>query len=318
MTNSDLTPTGLTLTGTNQQLYESLEIVPPEAVLKEAQTILGLIFPSFDTTPVESAFDMIIRVFDGEHPAYRACNTHYHDLRHTTDAFLAMARLIHGAFLQGESMGERTIVTALTAALFHDTGYIQKKHDTHGTGAKYSLSHVKRSMEFLKRHGPELSLSRDEVAEGSAMISCTDISKEIPASRFPSPIVEILCRILNAADLVAQMADRTYLEKLLFLYHEYKEGKVGNYRSEVDLLKKTVRFYSYIEKRLEPISEKVNRFMASHFNSRRGIARNLYAEAIQNQKAYLHKILAIPGADPRLYLRRYGIIEKVRAIYGPG
>jgi transcriptional regulator with XRE-family HTH domain len=313
MTERDLIPES-----TARQLYEFLEIDPPEAVLKEAQTILRLISPSFDATLVNSAFDMIIRVFKGEHPEYQACNTYYHDLRHTTDAFLAMARLIHGAFIQGEGLGERTVDTALIAALFHDTGYLQKKHDRQGTGAKFSLSHVKRSMEFLKRHGPELNLSQAEVAEGSAMISCTDISREIRASRFPSPIVEILCRILNAADLVAQMADSGYLEKLLFLYHEYKEGKVGNYVSEVDLLRKTIGFYEYIEKRLEPISEKVNRFMVSHFDSRWGIPRNLYAEAIQDRKDHLRKILAVPGGDPRDRLYRSSIIEKVRAIYGPG
>lgn len=302
--------------GNDRSLYEFLEIDPPQAVLKEVQTILRLISPSLDTTPVNSAFDMITRVFNGEHPDYRPCNTYYHDLRHTTDAFLAMARLIHGASIQGERMGERTIHTALIAALFHDTGYIQRKHDTHGTGAKYSLSHVKRSMEFLKRHGPELNFSRAELAEGSTMISCTDISREIRPSRFSSPVGEILCRILNAADLVAQMADSGYLEKLLFLYHEYKEGRVGNYVSEVDLLRKTIRFYDYIQRRLEPISEKVNRFMISHFDSRWGIPRNLYAEAIQNRKDYLVKILAIPGADPRDHLRRRDILGKVRAIYG--
>jgi len=114
------------------------------------------------------------------------------------------------------------------------------------------------------------------------------------------------------------MADSGYLEKLLFLYHEYKEGKVGNYVSEVDLLRKTIGFYEYIQKRLEPISEMVNRFMVSHFDSRWGIPRNLYAEAIQDRKDHLRKILAIPGADPRDHLQRRGIIEKVLAIYGPG
>jgi hypothetical protein len=114
------------------------------------------------------------------------------------------------------------------------------------------------------------------------------------------------------------MADSCYLEKLLFLYHEYKEGNVGNYVSEVDLLRKTIGFYGYIEKRLEPISTKVNRFMVSHFDSRWGIPRNLYAEAIQDRKDHLRKILAIPGADPRDHLQGRGIVEKVRAVYGPG
>jgi hypothetical protein len=149
------------------------------------------------------------------------------------------------------------------------------------------------------------------------MILCTDVSQDIKSISFPSQKVEFLGRLLNAADILGQMSDRTYLEKLLFLYHEYKEGNVGDYESEADLLRRTVDFYDFIDKRLEPIIEKANRFMVSHLASRWNIHTNLYTEAIEGQRKYLEKILSIPNADPRDHLHRYAIIRKVRAIYGP-
>ena len=299
-------------------LYDLLEMESPDAVLDEVLVILGLLSPDFEVEPVVSAFHMVRRVYAGLHPLYRGCNTHYHDLRHTMDAFLATARLVHGARLVGENLGDRRIITALVSALFHDTGHIQEKDDHEGTGAKYTANHVRRSMEFLVRHGREHGLSDQEIAEGRAMILCTDIRVEITASLFSSSSVELLGRVLNAADLLAQMADRIYLEKLLFLYHEYKEGNTGDYESEVDLLKKTIDFYEYIERRLSPIMERVNAFMISHLSSRWGVTTNLYTEAIERQKEYLKKILAIPNADPRDFLNRYGMVDKVRAIYGRG
>jgi hypothetical protein len=300
------------------KLHDLVKTDLPEAVLGEVEAIFRLISPDVDTNPVASAFNMVTQVFKGHHPGYRACNTYYHDLRHTTDAFLAMARLIHGAFLNAQGFDERRMITSLIASLFHDTGYIQERHDSEGTGAKYSLEHVARSMAFMKRHGSELGLTEREREEGSRIIAYTDISRELPATESPQPPIEFLGRLLNAADLMGQMADRTYLEKLLFLYHEYKEGKVGDYLSEMDLLRKTVGFYGYVEKRLKPVSENANLFMTSHFASRWGIHKNLYSYAIGEQKKYLLRILAIPGADPRDYLHRRQISERVRSIYGPG
>jgi hypothetical protein len=300
------------------KLHDLVEIEVPRAVFDEVCIILIQNSPGFDIQPIRSAFRMVLRVFNGNHPLYRSCTTYYHDLRHTTDAFLAMTRLAHGALLSGENFDERKIIVALIAALFHDTGYIQDKDDTEGTGAKYTLYHVQRSIEFLKRHGAEHGLTEQEIADGGMMILCTDIKKDMPDSAFSSPTVELLGRLLNAADLMGQMAERVYLEKLLFLFHEYKEGQVGDYETEVELITKTPAFMDYISQRLEPVSERINRYMTAHFASRWRIAANLYQEAIDRQKKYLTKILSIPDADPRERLNRFGLVEKVRAIYGPG
>ena len=87
----------------NTKLSDLVDIHSPDAVLKEVLEILHLISPDLDSAPVVSAFHTVVRLFSGKYPNYQACNTDYHDLRHTTDAFLAMSRLIHGAMLNGNS-----------------------------------------------------------------------------------------------------------------------------------------------------------------------------------------------------------------------
>jgi hypothetical protein len=86
----------------------------------------------------------------------------------------------------------------------------------------------------------------------------------------------------------------------------------------VDLIRKTPAFMDYMSQRILPVADRVHRFMTAHFESRWGIAVNLYQEAIDRQKDYLEKILSNPDADPRESLNRFGLVKKVRAMYGPG
>jgi hypothetical protein len=144
------------------------------------------------------------------------------------------------------------------------------------------------------------------------LILYTDMDTDITTVTFPSPQIELLGKMLGAADLMAQLAERGYLEKLLYLYYECREAGVGDYESEVDILRKAVDFYDVFEARLKTNLGGVDRFMQLHFASRWGINKNLYREAINKQKDYLLKILKIPDADPRDYLKHGGIVKKVR------
>ena len=294
------------------QLSNLIPMESPEAVLQEAIVILDLISPDFDAVPVDSAFKATVNLFNGKYPGYRACNTEYHNLHHTIDTFLAMARLIHGAVLDGETFTGRQILLGLVTALLHDAGYIQEEHDTEGTGSKYTASHVQRSMDFLERHGSELGLSYEEIVEGRAIILCTDLAVDISTIEFASAKGELLGKMLGSADILAQMADRTYLEKLMFLYHEFKEAGIGDYESEVDLLRKTLAFYDFIAWRLKTTLDAIDRFMSSHFTLRWSIKENLYHVAIEKQKKHLRKIMEIPNSDPRNHLKRDGIVDKIR------
>ena len=237
-------------------------------------------------------------------------------MRHTTDTFLALARLTHGAVLNGISFTDRNICVGLIAALLHDAGYVQEEHDREGTGAKYTVNHVQRSMDLLKYMGAEFGLCNEEITAGRMMIQCTDLTENVTTITFSSNEIELLSKMLGAADLLAQMADRMYLEKLLFLYREFKEAGVGGYEDEVDLLKRTVGFYDFIADRLATMLDGNDRFMISHFQSRWHVNENLYQESIEQQRNYLKHILEKLDSDPRDYLRRGGIIEKIRREYG--
>ncbi len=87
---------------------------------------------------------------------------------------------------------------------------------------------------------------------------------------------------------------------------------MGGYESEVDLLRKTVAFYDLMAARFESQLDGTDQFMTAHFAARWKVNRNLYLEAILNQKKYLQKVLMIPDADPLTYLNRNGIAEKIR------
>jgi hypothetical protein len=298
-----------------KDLYRLLAVGSPEEVLSEVLEILKRISSDFDTLPIRDVFDAVERLYDGNFSGYRACNTKYHDFRHTIEAFLAMSRIIHGAVLDKHSFSERQVITALIAAILHDVGYIQEESDNRGTGAKYKADHEQRSMDFLSRHGSMFGLSAEEIAAGRMIIECTDMDADITAIAFPSPQIELLGKLLGAADLMSQLAEQTYLEKLLYLYHECEEAGVGDYESEVDILRKAVNFYDVFEARLNTTLGGVDRFMQLHFASRWGIHQDLYHEAISEQKNFLLKILSIPDSDPRDYLKHGAIVKKVRETY---
>jgi uncharacterized membrane protein len=142
------------------------------------------------------------------------------------------------------------------------------------------------------------------------------MQEDIASISFASRQIKFLGKLLAAADLLAQLSDQIYLEKLLFLFHECREAEVGNYKRESDIIEKALPFYSIIENRLKLLKLKTDRYMTSHFNSRSDIDENLYRVAIKRHKKYLDRILSDKDADPRNHLRRGGIVATVRRQYG--
>ena len=75
------------------QLSSLVQAESPWSVLEEVQEITRLVDKGFDFKPVRSVFEDVVDLFEGHYPGYRACNLEYHNLQHTTDTMLAMARL---------------------------------------------------------------------------------------------------------------------------------------------------------------------------------------------------------------------------------
>ena len=288
-------------------------LVNPQAVFEEVRYIVSLLNPHFDFTALDRVFQDVVKLFRGEYPGYQECNTWYHDLKHTTECLLAMARLIHGASLNGLTLPDRDAALGLIAALLHDTGYIQTDDDSEGTGAKYTLIHVRRSVAFMEKYMAQAKFPSRDVDYCRCCVHCTGLEMRVKEIRFESAHHQAVGWMLGTADLLGQMADRTYLERLPFLYWELEEGKVPGFESELDLLRKTPAFWEFTQQRFVADLGNMDRFMRDHFRVRWGLDRDLNRETIEANIAYLKFILENHASEYRRYLRRGGLMAILSA-----
>jgi len=286
------------------QLAALIDMNSPKAVMAEIKKVFCYHYPSKIYTPVKKSMVHIMKLFAGKYPGYRACNTEYHDLSHTLDATLAAVRLMDGYNLQNTPLAPETAWHLLTASLLHDTGYIQETWDTDGSGAKYTSNHVERSVDFLKKNHRDFSIPEKEITTISNIIRCTGLSVDLNSITFDSEEDMIAGCILGSADLLGQMSDRAYLEKLIFLYREFREAGIGGFDTEFDILKKTISFYEITVKRLTGAYRNVSRFGQYHFARRFGYEGDLYGEAITRHIQYLQKILEDETTNFRHKLKR--------------
>jgi hypothetical protein len=296
----------------SKRLYDLINMNSAEGLLRETETALQMVFPSMDAGRLTRAFQDTMSLYAGNYPGYQACSTGYHDFQHCAETLLAMSRLVHGAAAEGVKLPYAAVELGLIAALLHDAGYVQEKDDTIGAGGKHTQSHVRRSMDFAGHYGRQNNFAADAILACQAMICGTDIDADFDAIIWPSRDVELLGKMLAAADLLAQMADRAHLEKLFYLYQEFQEGMVSGFNSAEDLLRKTIDFYSRADARFKNNLESVDRFMEAHFMQRWGIQDDLYRLAIESEKNYLLNIMRLEDREMRRRLRRKGIVEKIR------
>jgi hypothetical protein len=275
-------------------------------LLGEVDHILRLIFPDSDPEPLHKVYNDIVKLFEGQWPGYQKCNTEYHDLKHTLDCFLAMARLIHGGSLDGIEISEGKAHLGLVSALMHDTGYIQPVDDLNGTGAKYTLVHIDRSIGFLKNYFAQNAFSRKDFFFCRNCLKCTGLDVKIDQISFSSHEDEILGKMLGTADLLGQMASPTYLERLPVLFSEFIEARIRGIGDELRFVEQTIQFWETTQKRFMMDLGHVDALMQHHFRVRWGIDRNLYHDAIERHIRYLDYVLKHYRTNYHDYLSRDG------------
>jgi hypothetical protein len=192
----------------------------------------------------------------------------------------------------------------------HDTGYIQKVGDTKGTGAKYTRTHVERSVEFTKRYFTIKNYPVADFTFCKNCLNCTGLSVKIDNINFISEENRLLGKILGVADLVGQMSDWNYLEKLPALFEEYQEGKVTGYETEFDLIRETPDFWRFSQERFKTELGNVDRYLKDHFRVRWGIDRDLDREAIEFNMSRLNYILKNFPSDYRKFLCRHNLPDQ--------
>ncbi|MFZ5522813.1 MAG: hypothetical protein ACOY9D_01845 [Pseudomonadota bacterium] len=282
----------------------------PTEVWLKASGIIKLISPGFDFTIAQTTFDDVVRLFRGEYPGYCQIKTLYHDLHHTMDVFMCAVRLMHGVHISGTRLTDVELNMIMIGALFHDIGYAQRVGWETGTGAQFTLSHVGRGIKFAQRYIAEHGFPPSLASSLKFIIRCTDPAENVPDIDFPDERTHLLGQIVSSADLTGQMADRTYLEKLLFLYLEFEEANFGNYESIHDMLSRTQAFYDKIRMKLDNDLGGINKKLAFHFRDRYGVDRNYYLDAIEKNLAYLAQITRQSEEKHLAMLKRGGIVEQ--------
>jgi hypothetical protein len=280
----------------------------------KANQIVLRISPDIDLSRVRDVFDDVICLFNGFYPGYKRIQTPYHDLRHTLDVFMCTVRLLHGVHLSGTKLDDEEIAMIMVSALLHDVGYAQKNDEATGSGAQFTQTHVARGIAFMQQRIASWGLPPDWDASLTAIMSCTETHHDLSRINFPSSRTRLLGQIVGTADLVGQMADRCYLEKLLFLYLEFKEADLGYFQNIQDMLKKTRGFYDHILGVLDGEFGAVYRNLSYHFNASVNINRNFYLEAIERNINYLEQIVRLNESEWLSMLKRHGIVQTFQQI----
>ena len=270
-----------------------------EAVLE----IFQARYPGVDFAPVAQAFDDVSALFAGEFPGYLACDTLYHDLRHTLDMALAMARLVDGydrCRTAPEQLGARRAMLGVIIALLHDSGYIKRISEKHvANGAVFTKVHVSRSADFLLRYLPQHGFA-PEAALAAQLVHFTGYELEVEDIKIPEGKDRLIGYMVGTADLLGQMSDRMYLEKCRdFLYEEFVWGHIARetlpdgkeivrYASPEDLITKTPGFYEYVARqRIEKKLGAADRYAAAHFDG-----PSLYQSEIDRNMDFLRETIA--------------------------
>jgi len=272
------------------RIFESGATVDP---IDEIITLIEQINPSVDQDVIVTFHHDIQDIFSGYYPGFRENGNKYHNLRHTFGVVLAATRLFHGLTLEGLSFSEDIVVKGILSSYFHDTGLLLRSFDTADTGAEFTQYHEARSISSLFKYLESYNFDDVMRLDCASIIRCTNLTLDIDAIEFSSPEIKLAGHILGTADILAQMADRYYLEQLPFLFQEHRAGGLHHYETAFELMKDTNQFYHhFIVERLRAILGNVVRAMRIHFRQRWNIDRDLYTENIERNIAYLHKVIA--------------------------
>jgi len=280
----------------------SVQVSSTASVTAAVRELFAAGWPGEPFNRVATAFEEFDRLFGGRMPGYHGVDTVYHDRQHSLDMTLAMARLLvgyEGSVDAPQRFGSERAGMALVTSLFHDAGYIREFDDLqHRNGAEFTLYHVTRSARFLARFMPTVGMEA-WVPISTRIVHFTGYEIKLSQIQLADSRDRKLGHLLGTADLIAQMADRCYLEKCRDrLYPEFVLGGIAaapgsdgelqvRYSSGLDLLRQTPRFVRETRtQRLDGEFEHAYRYVEPLF-----AGKNPYLEAIDRNIEYLQRIL---------------------------
>lgn len=276
---------------------DSVQVSSPQAVNDAVGQLFAQTWPHPPLSALHQAFTDFQRLFNGEYPGYFGCDTVYHDLQHSLDGTLACARLIAGherSRPPAERFGAQLGLLGVVIALFHDAGYIRRHDEAHRHGAEFTTSHVSRSAQFLQQYLPTLGL-QDQAEDAARIVHFTGYELGFEHIQPQDDRLRRLGHLIGTADLIAQLADRCYLEKCRDrLYPELALGTLADphaprarFASGMDVLRQTPQFIDDLRrKRLDGEFAGAYRHLEALFDG-----ANPYLDAIERNEQYLRQAL---------------------------
>jgi hypothetical protein len=230
----------------------------PQSYLATSELINRVLRDAFGATKTSLCNSLITFSFDlfhGKNPGFQPCDTAFHDFDHTMQATAAVADLLD-AHRQNSiiaSLQQRDWELAIAATILHDTGYLKRRNDPDGSGAKYSAIHVGRSCFHAWDLLPPFGFSYDELRQIQNAICATAVSVSMEELPFRDSREWLIGALVATGDMLGQMAAEDYPERLAGLYLEFREATVFSrlqkasfavHKNLLDLLEGTEKFYS--------------------------------------------------------------------------
>ncbi|NOS72545.1 MAG: hypothetical protein HOP33_21820 [Verrucomicrobia bacterium] len=281
-------------------MFDPVVTRDPTAVQVEVQKAYLGMFPGGEKLFVPRVFGWAIECFTGHYPEYLAVDARYHDFEHTLQGTLCLARLLACRHQAGAKpvATEKLFQLAIVGILLHDTGYLKRRDDVEGTGAKYTATHVYRSADFALRLLAGKGFTREEIASVQNMIRCTGVDAMLHEIPFQSKLEEVLGHALGTADLLGQMAAEDYVEKLPVLYAEFVEAAkhdrghtdfISKFGGEHDLMQRTPSFWQdYVKPKLDRDFDGLHRYLNQPYPN----GKNWYVDCIEANMVKLREHLA--------------------------
>ena len=279
-----------------------VNVEDPAAVRDSILSLFTARYPGADLSPLRQAFDDFQALFQGRYPGYFACDTLYHDLRHTLDMTLALARLVdgHDRMIGGSNrLGPRRAMLGVLVALLHDSGYLKRTSEAGvDNGAVFTKVHVSRSADFIAQYLPRVGFA-EEAPLAARLVHFTGYEMDVDDIQVDDSRDRVVGWMVGTADLIGQMSDRMYLEKVhRFLYEEFVWGQIARevmpdgrevvrYVSADDLIIKTPGFYEYVARtRIDKKLGGVDRYAEAHFGG-----ASLYQSEIDRNMDFLRQTI---------------------------
>ncbi len=287
----------------------------------KTQLIYDIIKTEYGTVPknLSKLFKNTTELYEGKWPEYEPCQVRYHNLSHALDVALLTARMTAGWNKQGKryKIPKDIFLNGLAAAVFHDSGYLKSKGDQEGKGGKYTFTHEKRSMELAGKYLAQSGWQKKSVTDVKNIISITQYHNQpVIENLFSNEHKEVMAKIVGTSDLVAQMADVDYVQRIHDLFDEMQEAygiegteNLANrgihiFHSAQEMIDETMGFY---ENFVLPMLHKFGRmdqYLVSYFAN----GRNPYLENIAAN-------LSGQLMDKRVQWRRLGeILQEIGVV----